>query len=492
MRISLRRSASVATCVPALFAACATLNTKPDYERLDQHVQQALGGQYACRPEDEAASEERVALLQEGGITADEAVEIALLNNPRLQAQLLDVGIGRAEVVQAGLFSNPGFALALRFPDGGGLADLEMSLAQNIAELWQIPIRQRAAQRDLDRIIVQSARAASATALDARAAYFRAVGADREQELALDNLAITQQLVDLAIARREAGSGSEVDVNLTRSQHMDSELQARSAALAAVEARADLVELLGLESAPSQIKLAEALSDPAPVGIAPERLIALAREHRLDLRAVAHAVDAAQARVDLEKTRFLRSIELGVASERFDRPPSSGNWLTDPEPEEEHDSQWIVGPSLAVEIPLFDQNQAQIKRAELEYQQAARVLKAIDRELIQEAHAALERSRTAAETARFYRDSVLPLREQGLKLTQEAYRAGQLALLSVLEAQRSLLAARSEYVKTLQAAAIALVDLERVAGQPASNLLGAVPAAGPEAQAGGPNTENAP
>ena len=88
-----------------------------------------------------------------------------------------------------------------------------------------------------------------------------------------------------------------------------------------------------------------------------------------------------------------------------------------------------------MELPLFDQNQAQVARAEFELLQATYLRDAIDREIVQESWAVHARATTAFETAGFMRDELLPLRENGLRLAREAYRVGSTTLLTVLDAQ---------------------------------------------------------
>jgi cobalt-zinc-cadmium efflux system outer membrane protein len=119
-----------------LLSACATANPQPDYERTAQLITQATGQESVYRPDDAAVVKNTVDELLAGGVTAQEAVQLCLLYNPKLQAAFLNAGVARAEVVQAGLFSNPTIGFSLRFPDGGGPTSFEASLAQNIAELW--------------------------------------------------------------------------------------------------------------------------------------------------------------------------------------------------------------------------------------------------------------------------------------------------------------------------------------------------------------------
>src|SRR5688572_11673749 len=79
-------------------------------------------------------------------LIADDAVQIALLNNRELQAVYSDLGVAQADLVQAGLLSNPIFDAAVMFPaSGGGRPDLELSAAMNFLNIFYIPLRKRVA-----------------------------------------------------------------------------------------------------------------------------------------------------------------------------------------------------------------------------------------------------------------------------------------------------------------------------------------------------------
>ncbi len=476
---------TIAFC--ALAAGCATVDPKPDYDRTARHIQAATGQALLYRPGDDGDAAQRVAQLLGGGLTTDEAAEICLLNNPRLQASLWRIGMAQAEVVQAGLLSNPSLALSVRLPEAGGLANLEASLAQNIAELWRIPARERAAQRDLDQTILSIAREASVLAADAKAAYVAASAADRLDEIAQRNVEIVQQLVDASRAREEAGAGTEVDVNLTRSELLDAQVARHRTTLARFEARRKLADLLGLVSDPAELQLVEPLPDPHEWAVTPEHLLAMAAASRLDIQAATSATQSASARVREERASVFRNIELGIGFERGERgagkdrnllaqtalASAEAGALTLPpfSPVEDDEPDYILGPTLGLELPIFDQNQAQIARAEFAYRQAVQLLDAIVREVTQETRAVHERARAAWAIARTYRADVLPLREQNLELSREAYRAGRVSLLSVLESQRSLLAARSGYAEALRDSALTLSELERVVGRPIEAIL---------------------
>ena len=84
-------------------------------------------------------------------LTVDDAVQVALLNNPSFQAGVAAVGASRADVVQSALFTNPSVSFGLAFPDAGGRSRLTAGLAQQISDLWQIPIRKKIAEAEVQK-----------------------------------------------------------------------------------------------------------------------------------------------------------------------------------------------------------------------------------------------------------------------------------------------------------------------------------------------------
>lgn len=469
------------------YGGCATVNPRPDYERVATYVSEATGQAGSYRPGEDEIVERKVAELLADGLTAAEAVQVCLLNNPRLQAAFFDVGMARADLVQSGLLSNPSLGVSLRLPSGGGLANLEGSFAQNIVDLWQIPVRKRASARALDRAILELAREASVLANTAKTAYYQAVGADRALAVTTENLEIIQRLLDLALVRQQAGVGTEVDVNLSLSELKEAELVRRSVRLVAFEARSVLATLLGLTSSPGELDLRDPLPDPPEWALSAETLLTIAQAKRLDIQSARQALEVAAANAKLERLRAFPVVELGLEFERGERKRSPGGKLlartlaSSAEAgvfslprigsNDDAGTDFIIGPSIGLELPIFDQNQAQIAIADYAYYQTVKLLDALIREVTQETRMAYERATTARDTARFYRDDLLPLRETSLELAHDAYRAGSESFLVVLEAQRTLLATRAGYVAALESWAVALVELERVTGQPIERIL---------------------
>ena len=130
MSYNVRRifSAVLVALVTALFAGCARVNPAPDFARAD-HLIQASTGLPTVAASGVEEAEVRSALSD--GLSLDEALRLALLNNRQLQSQFLTIGIAKADLTQAGLLTNPSLSLLFLLPVGGGQADIQASVAQN-------------------------------------------------------------------------------------------------------------------------------------------------------------------------------------------------------------------------------------------------------------------------------------------------------------------------------------------------------------------------
>lgn len=482
------RLVGVLASLLAALAGCATVDPRPDYDRASRHVERAIGNALPTYDDDAPRTEAIVSELLAGGLTADGAVKIALLNNPNVRAALSRVGMARADAVQAGLFSNPTLGLSLRLPEGGGRANLEASLAQNIADLWLIPPRKRAAERDLDRTILDVAREVVAQVAATKTAYYDALAADQTLEIARDNLALTKQLLDVAEARRQAGAVGALDSNFAKGQALRAEVDYQTARLEAGSCRRTLAKALGLTIPADDLRLAEPWPAPPEHPLKDELLVPVAREFRLDLRAARDTVAAAEARLEAEYAKVFPTLDVGLDVERGERRAQRGQDLladaarasiangrpTAPEIQSRAQRRAarsaeidaILGPSIGLTLPVFDQNQAQIAKARLAYQQAGFLLDALERGVVQETREAIDQASTAWSVADLYERELVPQALDTLTISEAAYQAGHTTILNVVEAQRSFLDTRRAHIAALRSAANAAVDLERTIGRP--------------------------
>ena len=374
------------------------------------------------------------------GLTQDEAVAIALWNNPDFQVQLANLGFARADLVDAGLLQNP--VLSLLFPLGP--KQLETTLRFPI-ELWQRPRRVAAATLAAESIASGLEQDGLVLVSDVKLAYIEyALAQDR---IALAERALTElnAVAALMDSRFRAGDVSQLEartaaIDAARARQ-DVERARLDAALRANEFRARIG--LALEAVEMPLVLAE--TAPTTCAITPA-LFDEALTSRPDVRAAELAIEAAAARLGWEESRaFALTAVLdanGSGSEGF---------------------EW--GPGVDAGVPIFNRNQGGKARAQAEIQRASSLYLATRQRVATEVRAATAQYRQASVAAGEWQKTVLEPLEEQVQVADRAFNEGEVAYLFVIEMNRRLTDARLRTREAEADIARALARLERAIGR---------------------------
>ncbi len=105
------RRSTVFVCWTLFLSGCATVDLRSGFSNVSSSVQERLAMPvfWSNGTDLDREASDRLKKLLSEKITADEAVQVALLNNRELQAIYSDLGVAQADLVQAGLLSNPIF-----------------------------------------------------------------------------------------------------------------------------------------------------------------------------------------------------------------------------------------------------------------------------------------------------------------------------------------------------------------------------------------------
>ena len=136
-----------------LMLGCGKVNPRPAMAEVGDIVR-GRSGHSVEWVEDPAEFEKRreavSALLQEP-LTTETAVQIGILNNRNLQAALEEISIAQADLVQAGLVSNPSFGLGILFARSSEHVDKqEFSLTQDLLDFALLSPRKKIAVNNLE------------------------------------------------------------------------------------------------------------------------------------------------------------------------------------------------------------------------------------------------------------------------------------------------------------------------------------------------------
>lgn len=363
-------------------------------------------------------------------LTADEAVQVALLNNRRLQAVYEDLGVGRAELVQAGLLHNPVFEGSLKMHGDDHV--YEFAVVQDFLDIFMIPLRRARARANLE----QAKRRVTSAVIDmagrARIAFYRYQAAEQKLALLRTVLASAEAAYDAARRLHEAGNTTDLALATRRALYEGAKIGVSRAETAAAAAREKLNALLGLYGEQTGWQAAGALPD------IPEE--APSRDD-LERRAIEASVDLAAAQWRIEQAGQV----LGIARMKSVIPELAGGL----EGEREPDGTWFLGPLVEFAIPIFDWGQGKRRRAAAELRRAWHTYTALAVEIRAGVRAAHVQATDARQQAIYYRDVLVPLNERITRETQLQFNAMQLGVFALLAAKQRELQIKREYIDTL-------------------------------------------
>jgi len=379
----------------ALLGGCASFSPDGGFGVVEQAARDRLGKElrWARTPAGQAGIDQRVSELLGKPISADDAVQIVLLNNRGLQAGFQELGITEAEVVQAGRLPNPGFSFG-RFTRGDEV-ELERGLHFNLARLIALPLINAAESRRFERTQAMVAMSMLSLAAEARKAWITALAAEESVRYTRQVKQAAEASAELARRMEQVGNFSKLQRAREQSFHADAALNLARAEQAQRAARERLTRLMGLWGEQTQFKLPERLPDlPKDLADRPDiERVALAQ--RLDVQGAKQAAEQTARNLGLTRTtRFINVFELGVVRNSSNEAPTQRGW------------------EIGFELPLFDGGGARVARAEAVYMQAVHraAETAINaRSEVREAYTAW---RSAYDIARHHQDEIVPLRRQ--------------------------------------------------------------------------------
>jgi outer membrane protein TolC len=433
MVIPIRPLAASILSVLAL-GGCATFSRDGGFDAIADSTQQRLGKQvaWARSPEERARVEQRVAELLQHSLTADDAVQIALLNNRALQASFEALGISEADLVQSGRLPNPRFTF--RHASAGGLYTIEESVAFNILALatapWVHDIEKRRFAQTQSAVLIDVLQLADRT----RRAYFTALGAREILRYKQQVRDAAQASAELARRMLAAGNWNRLDQAREQSFYAAAWQSLERAQLAETIAREKLWQLMGLSGDQRAFKLADRLPDlPQRCDDPPDLETVL--QGRIDLQMLRAQLDAQARSLGLTKaTRFVNVLEAGP--ERILDGPRS-----DP---------YENGYEVTLEIPIFDAGTPRLRKAQAVHAQAVDRFAQAVIDARSEARTAYARYRAAYDIASHQRDEVLPV--AGLVAEQDLlnYNAARISVFDLLADARARIAGVDDYIQSVR------------------------------------------
>jgi outer membrane protein TolC len=442
MMISMTRTLAVRQAfLPALvltalaLEGCATFSKDGGFDAVAKETAARLHHdvRWARTPQEQRKNEDQVAGLLAHALCAEDAVQIALLNNRSLQASFEQLGVSEADLVQSGRLPDPRFTL--RHAGAAGQYDIEETLTFNVLSLLTLPYAHEIEKRRFAQVQSAVVLAVVQLANDTRQAFYAAVAARESLHYLEQVQAAAKAGAELARRMRAAGNWNLLDQAQEQSFYTDAEQRLTHARLLEDSARWKLLRLMGLSGEASPLQLAETLPELPKsiedVSNVDEALL----QNRIDLRLMRLQIDELAHRLGLAKsTRFINVLDAG---------PTRVLQGAQSQPYER-------GYEVSLEVPIFDSGGPRVKRAQALYSQA------VDRfaQAAVDARAQIRRAgaeyRAAFDIARQQRDEVLPTRKLIAAQNLLRYNASLISVFDLLTGARAQIAGVDDYIQSVR------------------------------------------
>ncbi len=429
----------------ALLAGCASLDVQDDQRAIEAYLTDRVNEPLAWQVDEiEAAIEELLAAPLGPG----EAVRIALLANPELARSLAEAGLSRAEVIGASRLPNPRFSVGiLESNQSGARREIETGIAFDLIQLLIRPARNALSIQEYERATRRAANELVELATRVEAGWFGYVGARQVAEMR----AIIAEAADLSseLAERfyQAGNISELQLQRERAAATEARLNARRAELKARREYLALARLMGLSVDRHHWEAVERLPAVVELDKSGDELLAAARTSRLDLKNLETQLTSLEQALDLSRRwRFVGDVEVGVVRQR------------------ETDGDRLIGPTLDLRLPIFDQGQASVIRSEARLERAYAQLQAQRLDMEHEVMQALANAEASHAIALEYRDALIPQREAIVMRSKEFYDYMFIGAFELLVARQQEYDAYQGYIESVRDYWLARVELARAAG----------------------------
>ncbi|AIG04819.1 putative metal transporter-like exported protein [Pseudomonas fluorescens] len=376
-------------------------------------------------------------------LTLESAMQSAFADNPDLAAAQWEIDIAQGGRQQAGLIPNP--------VASWDAEDTRRSTRTTTVKLSQT--LELGGKRGARIDVAERAQDAAAQELEQRRNLLRAevidgfYGALRAQErleLAQRSMALAERGLVVANGRVTAGKSSPVEATRAQVQLSEIRLERSRAEIGVTEAYRRLAAITGNATTTFQRVEAGASAIPA----LPSTTQLLSRlENTAELRLAELQIQQREAGLGLEKAQRIPDLDVSIGSQYDASVRERVN---------------LVGVSMP--IPLFNRNQGNVLAASRRADQARDLRNATELRLRTETRQALDLWATANSEVRTFNQVILPAAQSAVDSATRGFEMGKFNFLDVLDAQRTLIAARTQYLAALAQATDAWVRIERIYG----------------------------
>ncbi|WP_017341676.1 MULTISPECIES: TolC family protein [Pseudomonas] len=376
-------------------------------------------------------------------LTMDQALETAFANNPDLAAAQWETGIAQGERQQAGLIPNPEVSWEAEDTRRNSRTTTVM-INQPIELGGKRGARIEVASRAQDAAGIELDRKRNVLRADVIQAFYSSSTAQQRLLLSRQSLELAERGLRVAQGRIKSGKSSPVEGTRAEVQLSEVRLELRRAERDEASAYQRLAQVMG-----APLPAFVSVGDPGrSMPTVPDSSLLLNRiGETAELRLAKLQIDQREASLGLEKAQRIPDLTVSIGSQYDERERERVN---------------VVG--LSMPIPLFNRNQGNVLAAARRTDQARDLRNASELRLRTEIQTTLDQWMTANTEVASFNQTILPAAKSAVDTATRGFEMGKFNFLDVLDAQRTLISARTQYIQAIAEATDAWVRIERIFG----------------------------
>lgn len=384
----------------------------------------------------------------------DQAIQLALAHNHNLRAARTQIQQSQAQEITAAIRPNPVLTyddLFIPITPGGftsgnlnTITEFDLSAGFTWERGHKRPARIEAAKDQT--AVTRSTVYDNERTLTFNVAqqFVNLLLAKSTLDFAKQDLESFQETVDISQSQYKAGAISEGDYLKINLQLLQFQQDVSSAQLSLVQARANLRQFLGYQTAPEDFDVVGDLAY-TPVPLNKQDLQMMALQRRPDLLEAKQGVTAAGSQYKLAKANGKRDLTTAFTYSHVSGISSAGF-------------------TASIEIPIWDRNQGEIARTNYAIGGAQEAEKAAEDTVMNDVDDNYGNFQAAEEIAKLYESGYLKRAQDSRDISEYAYRHGAVSLLDFLDAERSYRATELAYRQALANYMMAVEQLKESVG----------------------------
>jgi len=381
--------------------------------------------------------------------------------NPTVLAGQINVNESRAQEITANLRPNPDFTLAT---DGTQLTPYQGVWRPFTGTQFSPTLsylRERGGKRELR---LESAQKGTAVAQSQQAdlertllfnlhnAFVQALQAKAMLALAQENLAYYDQVLSVSGDRFRAGDIAQVDLDRLQMQRIQYETDVQTGITNVRTAKIQVLALLNDRTPVEQFEVTGPFENFAEPVLLLDEVHNMALAMRPDLRAAAQSIDKAQTDHRLAFANGAADITLGSW------------WTHNPSFNNPYDHN-TIGANVSIPIRIFDRNQGEKARTELDIMRNQRLREANEAQVFSDVDSAYATLTGNMALLRRYKSTYLDQAARVRDTVSFSYQRGGASLLDFLNAQNDYRTVRLSYLNLIGSYMTAANQLNLAVGQ---------------------------